>query len=141
MRFQIEHNLSYKYSTPAVLDEQTIRLKPRLDTRQIINRFKLDFSPQPSFQTHYLDCENNACTTAWFHGSTETFRISAFCDVETFDCNPFDFVLAEPQMNTLPVAYSEPARKLLSAYIHIEQSKILEDFVKSILTQKRQYWG
>jgi len=139
MRWKIEHTLIYRYSQPVAIDPQTIRLRPRPDTRQQVLQFDLDILPSPSFLTHYSDIENNALTTAWFNGLHEKLQITACSEVELIDHDPYDFILTEPAMAQLPLIYKEPLISLLGVYTVLDKevSPTLNDFLKPVLIQAK----
>jgi transglutaminase-like putative cysteine protease len=138
MRWRIEHALSYQYSKPVALDAQTIRLRPRLETRQQVSRFELDIQPKPSFLTHHTDIENNVLTTAWFEGAYPELRIVASSEVELTEGNPYDFILTEPAMTKLPVSYQD--MPLLGAYTTLDREPLpaLDDFLKPVLLEAKK---
>jgi len=139
MRWRIEHALSYRYSRPVALDTQTIRLRPRLDSRQQVPKFELDIRPKPSFLTRYNDPENNLLTTAWFEGTHPKLEIIARSEVELTDHEPYDFILTEPAMTKLPLVYQEPLMSLLGVYTSLdkEASPILKEFLKPVLLEAK----
>ncbi len=139
MRLRIEHTLSYRYSQPVTLDSQTVRLRPRPDTRQQVLKFDLTIMPPPSYITHHADSENNTLATAWFEASYKELNISACSEVETSERNPYDFFITEPTMNHLPLVYPEPDKSLLALYImnHKKISREINDFLKPVLIQAK----
>lgn len=139
MCWQIEHSIFHYYSRPIALGEQHIRLRPRADTRQQVLRFELDIRPPPSFLTNHTDSENNPMTTAWFEGNHQSLQLAARLKVQTSESNPFDFILTEPAMSHLPVAYQEPDRSLLGMYLILQQetSAKLQDFLKPVLVEAK----
>lgn len=116
---------------------QTIRLRPRPDTRQQVLNFELIITPSPSFITYHSDIENNPVATAWFNGSQEVLQIIASSEVITENRNPYDFIMTEPELNRLPLIYPEPARSILSLYTsnQEEDEKIVRNFLKPILVR------
>jgi transglutaminase-like putative cysteine protease len=132
MRWRIEHALTYRYSKPVALDAQTIRLRPRLDSRQQVPQFELNIRPEPSFLTHYSDLENNLLTTAWFEGTHPELQIAASSEVELSDHEPYNFILTEPAMTKLPISY--PDMPLLGVYTTLDKevSPTLKDFLKPV---------
>jgi transglutaminase-like putative cysteine protease len=139
MRWKIEHVLSYRYSRPVALDAQTIRLRPRPETRQQILRFELDIRPKPSFLTHHSDIENNILTTAWFEGTHPELQIAASSEVEKSAHEPYDFILTEPAMTKLPFSYQEPLIPLLGVYTTLDKEVLpaLNDFLKPVLLEAK----
>ncbi|HMO49975.1 MAG TPA: transglutaminase family protein [Kiritimatiellia bacterium] len=116
MLFHINHTTTYNYSRPVALDPHTLRLRPRHDGSQILKHFALDIFPSPAGLTEFTDLEGNAASQVWFADMTQSLRISIMTEVETLRENPFDYVLSEPGMMTLPVRYPESARNNLTAY-------------------------
>jgi len=139
MHWKVEHSISYRYSRPVALGAQHIRLRARADTRQQVLRFELDIRPPPPFLTNHTDSEDNATTTAWFQGNHQSLELAAHLEVQISDSNPFDFVLTEPAMSHLPVAYQEPDRSLLGMYLVLQQevSAKLEGFLKPVLVEAK----
>ncbi len=139
MRWRIEHALSYKYSRPAALDAQTIRLRPRLDSRQHVPKFELDIQPKPSFLTHYSDPENNLLTTAWFEGTHPELHIIARSEVELTEHDPYDFILTEPAATQLPLTYPKTLVPMLGIYTRFDEevSPRLNDFLKPVIREAK----
>jgi len=139
MRWRIEHTITYHYSRPVALDSQTIRLRPRLDTRQQVLQFDLNIRPTPSFLTHHSDIENNVLTTAWFQGAHPEMEIAVRSEVELTEHEPYDFILTEPAMTKLPPTYPQPLMSLLSVYTRLDKevSPRLDDFLKPVLLEAK----
>jgi transglutaminase-like putative cysteine protease len=139
MRWKIKHTLTYRYPRPVAIDVQTIRLQPRLNSRQQLLHFELNILPEPSFLTHHNDIENNELFTAWFKGMYRELQITAQSEVELNDYNPFDFILTEPGAGQLPVVYPESIAPLVNAYIMSDKktSTTLNDFIQPVLLQAK----
>lgn len=112
MRFETEHTLIYRYSRPVFLEPQAIRLRPREDGNQFVERFDLTIEPTPAGLTHTIDARNNVFTYAWFNDTTESLTVSSRSVVRTSRTNPFDFILDERSAR-LPIEYSPTDRHLL----------------------------
>jgi transglutaminase-like putative cysteine protease len=139
MRWRVEHALSYRYSKPVALDAQTIRLRPRLDSRQQVPKFELDIQPKPSFLTHYSDPENNLLATAWFEGAHPKLEIIARSEVELTDHDLYDFILTEPAATRLPISYPKSLMSLLRAYTSLdrEASPVIREFLKPVILEAK----
>lgn len=137
MRWKIEHTLSYHYSRPVSLDAQTIRMKPRFDTRQQLIDYNIVFYPQPDQITHYTDIENNILTTAWFKEEYEELRITTCSDIEVNESNPYEFIIVEPSLTVLPLVYPEPEGALIGCYTSLDKnpSETLKSFIRPILLE------
>jgi transglutaminase-like putative cysteine protease len=116
MLFHIRHTTTYTYSRPVALDPHTLRLRPRHDGSQRLASFVLELTPQPAGMTEFTDLEGNAAAQVWFADMTDTLTLRVMAEVETLRENPFDFVLVDPGVMTLPVRYPEQARINLIPY-------------------------
>lgn len=116
MLFNIRHTTQYQYSRPVALDPHSLRVRPRHDGSQAIKKFTLEITPQPAGLTEFTDLEGNAAAQVWFTDLTERLKILVMAEIETLRENPFDFVISEPGVMTLPVRYPENASINLKPY-------------------------
>lgn len=123
MKFRIRHVTEYQYSQAVFLEPHQIRLQPRSGGGQRLLEFALRIAPAPVGLTETLDAENNAGHTAWFGERTERLTVISECRVETLRRNPFDYVLADMETATTPVAYGEAAGRLLRPYLGAVQGE------------------
>ncbi len=101
MILKVRHTLDYRYTAPATLGPQTIRLRPRSDGSQRLLDFSLTLEPEPSLRSACLDADGNVAEQAWFLGDSARFRVATESTVETLRRNPFDFVV-DPAFARLP---------------------------------------
>lgn len=116
MRFEITHHTTYRYSRPVALDPHTLRQKPRQDGSVVLHRFSRTLHPEPGGATDFIDLEGNPCTQVWFEDLTTALAISVSMQVETCRINPFDYVVTDPDVLSLPAAYPEALAPGLAAY-------------------------
>jgi len=116
MLFHATHVTDYFYSGLVFLEPHIFRLRPRADGTQQVRRFQMKFDPQPAGVTECLDIEGNAAVYAWFSDHTERFQVATEFDVETLRTNPFDFIIAEKSLESLPLGYPAQDTLLLSPY-------------------------
>lgn len=116
MLFHIRHSTLYTYSRPVALDPHTLRLRPRHDGSQALKHYTLEILPGPSGLTEFTDLEGNAASQVWFADLTDKLRINLIAEVETLRENPFDFVLTDPGVMSLPVRYPASVRASLTPY-------------------------
>lgn len=116
MHFTIRHQTQYRYSRPVALDPHSLRLRPRQDGSQRVKQFTLEITPRTAGMTEFTDLEGNAASQVWFSDLTDQLSILVLAEVETLRENPFDFVIAEPGVMTLPVRYPDQARINLRPY-------------------------
>jgi len=81
---------------------------------QRLSRFALDISPAPVGRSECLDQDGNVTIEAWFDRPVEQLKLNSSFEVETLRANPFDFILADPRLATLPFVYPEPVRSALA---------------------------
>lgn len=116
MYYQVMHRTAYAYSFAVFLEPHVIRLRPRCDGTQTLMSFDLRVKPTPSGLTECSDLEGNATAQVWFEGPTDTLEIVTAFEVETLRPNPFDYVLLEVPVQTLPMIYARELEAPLSLY-------------------------
>ena len=75
MRFTVQHDTLYRYSTPVRLADHLLRLTPRADSGSFDHR--LDITPIPTWRRTETDAAGNALTRLGFDGETTEFGISS----------------------------------------------------------------
>ena len=117
-RYSITHRTRFTYSSPVSLDQLVVRLQPRSSFDQRLVNFSMHCDPMPARHTHCLDLHGNVRHWFWFEkqheGLTLTTRSTVDCLVE----NPFDFIIVDPGVETLPAEYNEPVRSATAHYRH-----------------------
>jgi hypothetical protein len=69
--------------------------------------------------TEFTDLEGNAAAQVWFTDLTDKLTHQlVLAEVETLRENPYDFVIADPGVMTLPVRYPDQARINLTPLLH-----------------------
>ena len=116
MLFHIHHTTAYQYSRPVALDPHTLRVRPRNDGTQTLRKFTLEITPRPAGMTEFTDLEGNAAAQVWFSEMTDRLHLLVMAEVETLRENPYDFVIAEAGVMTLPVRYPDQTRVNVSPY-------------------------
>jgi transglutaminase-like putative cysteine protease len=116
MHFTIRHSTQYSYSRPVALDPHSLRVRPRHDGSQEIKQYTLEITPRPAGVTEFTDLEGNAAAQVWFTDLTDKLTIMIMAEVETLRENPYDFVIADPGVMTLPVRYPDQTRINLRPY-------------------------
>ena len=107
MLLRIEHEITYNYSKPVVLEPHTIRLKPRTDPFHAVVESSLKISPEASGVSELLDLEGTSTYMAWFLGKNSSLTITMDSLVKMSDREPFDFIVYPFSSLQLPVVYSE----------------------------------
>ncbi len=114
MKYRIQHTTTYDYDAAVVLQPHLVRLRPRSDSNQWVQRFELTIAPTPLACSDLTDLDGNAIAKVWFAPEpTRSLTIHATSEVETTCTNPFNYLL-EPWATQLPLDY--PA--LLLAQLH-----------------------
>lgn len=115
MRYQVRHLTRYRYPEPVFINPHTLRLRPRCDASQHLLEFSLRITPEPAGLTEYIDPEGNPVAEIWFEGRTRELSIASCFKVETRRSNPFDYILTDAGVLSLPVAYSSDLALRLAA--------------------------
>lgn len=117
MRLSVLHSTIYRYDRPVFQEPHTFRLRPRQDAAQSLLRYALDISPAPVGKTECLDQDGNVVLETWFDSLIEEMVVKSSFEIETRRENPFDFVLAGPELARLPLVYQPPLRWALAPYV------------------------
>ena len=115
MRFLARHTTRFRYTAPVNLEPHTIRLRPRSDSWQRLERHRMTIEPEPSLLSEGLDSEGNAVAHAWFSEPTDALVIRTEFEVETLRVNPFDYLLLGEGSMRVPVEYPQDLRQSLSS--------------------------
>ena len=117
MDYQITHSTSYTYDRAVQLAPHTIRLRPRSDIAQTLNKFDLTIEPIPEKISESVDLDGNNLINIWFDDQqTTSLKINTRSQITTHRNNPFDFLL-EPWANQLPIDYPISLNRQLYPYL------------------------
>jgi transglutaminase-like putative cysteine protease len=116
MRFRIRHVTRYHYSRPVFLEPHQFRLLPRGGGSQRVHSYSLNIQPYPAGITEILDAESNPSHYAWFGDLTTHLTVDSCFEVETLRVNPFDYILSDLALATVPVVYPESLLGTLQPY-------------------------
>lgn len=131
MKLRVSHRTRYRYSEPVHLDPHTLRLMPRGAGTQRVSNHRLEISPRPSVFGETLDAHGNAVHGAWFEGVTEYLEIDNSFEVETLRSNPFDFVLSDLSLATLPIVYPAAEQPVLAPYCRGAREGLVYSFARA----------
>jgi transglutaminase-like putative cysteine protease len=119
MRYRVSHVTRYRYSNPVYLEPHTLRLTPRGGSQRLLSH-EVHLDPVAAGVSKCLDAEGNAIHFCWFAEPAAHLTVRSDFEVETTRENPFDFVLPDLSLATLPIVYPgalqpalEPHRKTL----------------------------
>ena len=138
MTYQITHSLQYDYEPAVELAPHDIRLQPRMDAYQVLEKFELDIIPKPLGTTLTLDSLGNLVTRCWWPRSPiSRLSVTARSKVKTQCENPFNYLL-EPWAMTLPMDYPRSQLSSLSPYLNdsnlgFSDSSTVADWAQTIL--------
>jgi transglutaminase-like putative cysteine protease len=115
--YQISHTIDYQYDRPVMLAAHQLRLRPRCDSFQQLQKFSLQITPPPLQQYDSLEIDGHLMTTARFESiPIAHLTIHSQAQVETHLVNPFQYLLA-PGAVQLPIDYSATAWQQLQPYL------------------------
>lgn len=115
MRFLARHTTRFRYTAPIYLEPHTIRLRPRSDSWQRLEHYRMVIDPEPSLLSEVLDSEANSVAHAWFSDLTDSLVIRTEFEVETLRVNPFEYLLLGRGSMRVPVEYPQELRASLSS--------------------------
>ena len=116
MLYQISHQTTYTYNQPVLLKPHILRLRPRCDNWQKLHDFSLLVAPQPQGNSEFSDLDGNNLTKLWFTTPTERLSLQILAKVETYQTNPFNYLL-EPWASQLPFDYPSSLLERLKPYL------------------------
>ena len=117
MLFRIRHSLHYRYDRPVFLEPLTVRLTPRQDSSQQLVHHNLEVEAAPSGRSAGLDADGNACEVVWFDDLRQSLHLTVTMEVETLRDNPFDWIITDPAVATLPARYDAAASLSLGPFL------------------------
>lgn len=117
MRYRASHETRFRFSSPVFLEPHTIRLRPRSDSWQRLDRFEIALEPKPSLLAETVDAEGNDVAHAWFSDMTDSLAVRTDFVVETLRSNPFDYLVLDDRALRLPVKYPSDLRMQLASAI------------------------
>lgn len=117
-RYDITHTTRFTYSAPVSLDQLVIRLQPRNSFDQRLVSFGITSDPKPARHTHCLDLHGNIRHWFWFEKQHADLTLTTRSVVDCLIDNPFDFIVVDPGVETLPATYEEPVRSATDHYRH-----------------------
>ena len=137
MRFEASHTTEFRYSRPVFLEPHEIRLRPRSDSCQRLERFRLAVEPTPSLLTETVDAEGNDVAFAWFLKPTDSLSVKTEFSVETLRENAFDYLTLGEGTTRLPLEYPIAVREHLSAALRVSKSdaEATREFVQPIVNR------
>ncbi len=115
MNLRITHETRYRYAKPVSLSSHLLYLRPRENSRQRLRHFEVSIDPAPHL-SRTADPLDNEIWTAHFPELTDHLRIRTRAQVETFETNPFDFVLKD-YAATSPFSYEPVLQFALGPYL------------------------
>jgi len=116
MKISVTHQTVYRYDTQVWLEPHTLRLRPRADGAQQLLTYDLVLDPKPAGMTTALEQEGNVVAEAWFQSFAHKLVIVNRFEAETFRRNPFDFVVTDPDVLSVPVRTRLRQSSLLAPY-------------------------
>lgn len=111
MRFEIAHTTTYRYDREVFPEPHVLRLRPRSDPAQTLERFSIRVTPNPAGMAEGIDGWGNPVAWAWFSGTTQALEIATEARVSTHRTNPFDY-LPDTDRRSLPIRYGDEATAL-----------------------------
>lgn len=116
MKYDVQHQISWRYDQPVFVEPMTVRLRPRCDGSLILREWQLTFAPQPAGVCQSLDALGNAVSLVWFDQRHETLAVTASSSLVLSRDNPFDYLLTSHNPHRLPLNYDDSHHDWLLPY-------------------------
>jgi transglutaminase-like putative cysteine protease len=116
VRYSIHHETIYTYNQPVILAPHCLRLRPRSDGWQTVERFRLKVTPKPLGMGQAIELDGNTGIQVWFAEEIEILVIETESTIETHVSNPFSYLL-EPWATRLPFDYPISLQMQLQPYL------------------------
>jgi len=117
MYIRTQHEIRYIYSGQVYIEPMTVRLRPRSDCSQILHHYRLTVEPTPQGISESVDLDGNSVTCIWSPGLCESLTLTVESTVETKRENPFDFILTDDTLFSLPAKYGSYYQSALDPYL------------------------
>jgi transglutaminase-like putative cysteine protease len=138
MLLEIKHRTHYQYSLPVYLEHFTVRLRPRSDSSQSLQRFTIEVTPHPETVTHCVGLDGNTTESIWFSGLHQHLSIEVHSLVETHYSDPFGFLLTDAAAMQLPLEYEARLQPALAYYrVRDSDDPRVAEFASDILLAAR----
>ena len=95
MKLKISHRTLYEYAHPVFAEPHHLYFYPSQRNYFQLRNFRISVDPTPSGLAFRLDAENNPYHQCWFNFEIRKLEITIEMEVETFELNPFDFLVEE----------------------------------------------
>jgi hypothetical protein len=95
MIFHIVHHTSYIFDGEVFLEPHHLYFHPSARSHMKVNSFDIEINPSPSGLAQRLDAENNIYHQCWFNHQVKQLDIKIEMTVETWEVNPFNFLVEE----------------------------------------------
>jgi transglutaminase-like putative cysteine protease len=94
-RYKILHRTYYNFSSPVLLNPQTLRIRPLESHELRIESSLLDITPTPVNLRWHRDVEDNSVAIATFNTHTQQLLIESVIIIQQYNIQPLDFIVAD----------------------------------------------
>lgn len=105
MILEVEHRLSYQYSTNVQLNPHYFYLTPNLTPYQSLKSFELRVLPQADRLIRNIDQEGNIQHICFVNAETDSFEVHTKFVLETAPFNTYDFIFFPYESAKMPFSY------------------------------------
>ncbi len=137
MIIRITHATWYNYSNEVFIEPHTIRLIPKSNNTQRLIDFDMTIAPGPDGRSSVVDLSGNDAICIWYTGLHDHLTIKVESVVDTLRANPFDFIITDESVATLPAEYLDYHSSSLMHYRtrNSEPGGEVDRFVSSIMEE------
>ncbi|MEB3243322.1 MAG: transglutaminase family protein [Cyanobacteriota bacterium] len=132
MLFHISHRLEYTYDRSVFLEPMTLRLTPRQDASQRLLHHQLTIQPAPEGLSQVVEPDGTDAAVSWFAGTHPRLTIQMEALVQTLRDNPFDWILTDAGVRSLPARYGQGEAQSLAPTLVAEPTPAVRAWARSL---------
>ena len=142
IRVALHHRTSYQYDRLVALSPQLIRLRPSLQTRNVIFDYSLTVQPETHSENWQQDPHGNFMLRCVFTERVRQLTVQVDLSADMTPTNPFDFFI-EPSAESWPFDYEPWLARDLRPYLECEavgfesSGPMLKEWLATVDRKKR----
>jgi transglutaminase-like putative cysteine protease len=135
MKLSISHKTSYRYSEKVPLNPHHLFLIPQQRTYFRILDAEWIVRPEPSGKSQRINAEGNPFFQVWFQNETDILEVDLRFQLETFDFNPYGFIISPHEYPFDKFEYKGSTAEFLKIYQKTEGFPELRNYAKKLMSE------
>lgn len=137
MKLSISHLTRYTYEEKVPLNTHQLFLIPQ--QRTYYRLFDADWviRPEPMGKSQRINAEGNPFFQVWFNAPTDFLEVELSFQMETYDFNPYGFIIAEHKYPFDQFEYKGSTGKFLKIYQEAEDLPLLKNYALKLMSENQ----